>query len=67
MNLKDDSYARMFDQLPAFFIASHLLITFANSLVLIYIQTGVHSDSCVPERIFEKVNFKKSQQTTTKA
>ena len=34
--------------------------------VLIWIQTIWHSDN-VPERIFEKVTFEKSQQTTTKA
>ena len=33
--------------------------------VLIWIQTVLHSDS-VPERCFEKLNFEKSQQMTTK-
>ena len=35
-------------------------------LVLIWIQTVRYSDNG-PERIFEKVNFEKSQQMTTKA
>ena len=44
MNLKDASHARMFDQLPVFFIASHLLITFANSLDLDQDQHNVGHD-----------------------